>query len=190
MAVVTFGSPTVISYERPFDKLSRKSQLILSELHDVCHCFVNKFDAICRCPTRSEWLMTVIPYAMRRVLKEKIAANALVPIVWNSVINYGTKAAHMHFVNIASKYVDILSSYHPFGTYYFFAQDDDAYITKHPDAITYILGFIPMHKIIDSSGNSIRVCHAETSIAEIDETDNRFSLRYLRDITKLIDVDQ
>jgi len=187
ISVVTFGSPSVISYEKEFDQLSKKSKLILSELHNVCHCFVNKFDPVPRLPTRSEWIMTVIPYALRRVVREKIASSSMIPSLWSKIINYGAKSAHMHFVKTAGRYMDVLQSYHPLGTFYFMTQEqDEPHITKNPKAIEDILGYVPLHKIIDSSGNAIRVGHSYTASKIDGIDDNRFSLQYLRDLTELI----
>ena len=58
LLTITFGAPSVISLERKFNQLSKKSQQILSNLHNSCHCFVNGFDPIARVPSRTEWIMT------------------------------------------------------------------------------------------------------------------------------------
>ena len=189
MIIIAFAAPSVISYHKPFNKLSKRSQLILSELHDICHCFVNKFDPLPRLPTRPEWLMTVIPYGMRKAIKEKMTSNSFVPFMWSTLIDHGAHSAHLQFVKTMCKYMDILASYHPFGTYYFCTnQRDQPLITKNPKAIEKILGFIPPHKIIDSSGNSLRVCHFASKIEGIE--DKRFSSRYLRDLIRIIDIEK
>jgi len=191
MIVITFGAPTVISYEAPsFEKLSRRSQVILSRLHDVCHHFVNQFDPISRLATRPEWFLTVIPYAIHRVIQEKIAVNSKVPLVWSSLAKYGSQAFASSFVKIAGKYMEILSSYHAFGTYYFCVEEsDDPFISKDPDAVEEILGFLPPHKIFDAEGNRIRVCHRSTTIDGLDSNDeeqHHFSLKYVNHLRQLL----
>lgn len=182
LLTITFGSPSVISLEREFEKLSKKSQLILGNLHDTCHCFVNGFDPIPRIPARTEWIMTVIPYAMRRIIREKFAANSLVA----ALINQGTNKAHKRIFETAGRYIDILASYRSFGTFYFIGKNEP-FITKNCKVIEQILAYLPPHKVMDD-GRTIRVCHFYTA-QKIGIAPNRFSLRYLRDLTRLHQTD-
>ncbi len=71
MNIITFGSPVVISYENNFNSLSKNAKKILYELHNICHCFVNKFDSVPRVPARIEWMMTVIPLPYVKLLHNK-----------------------------------------------------------------------------------------------------------------------
>eukprot|EP00486_Rosalina_sp_Unknown_P015565 CAMPEP_0201595242 /NCGR_PEP_ID=MMETSP0190_2-20130828/192307_1 /ASSEMBLY_ACC=CAM_ASM_000263 /TAXON_ID=37353 /ORGANISM="Rosalina sp." /LENGTH=437 /DNA_ID=CAMNT_0048055155 /DNA_START=286 /DNA_END=1599 /DNA_ORIENTATION=- len=103
----------------------------------------------------------------------------LVPLVKS-----GVKSGVSKFVQYVEKYLDLLQSYHPFGTYYFFAGKDcdEPFITKNQTVIEELLGFIPPHKIVTSDGQELRVSHYSTKVQGI-KHDSRFSLANVTEVT-------
>ena len=99
-----------------------------------------------------------------------------------SLIKSGVKTGVHKFVQYVEKYMAILQSYHPLGTYYFFVGKDcdQPLITRNQRAIEELLGFIPPHKIVTSNGMELRVSHHSTSC----KPQNRFSLA---NVTQIID---
>ncbi len=63
--------------------------------------------------------------------------NFLIPLVKS-----GVKSGVSKFVQYVEKYLDLLQSYHPFGTYYFYAGKDcdKPFITKNQIIIEQLLG--------------------------------------------------
>ena len=190
MQVVTFGSPVVISYENDFNSLSRHAKKILFELHNCCHCFVNRFDPVPRVPARIEWMMTVIPYALRKIIAEQVKEKMKLPGFLLPLVKSGVKSGVSKFIQYVEKYLDLLQSYHPFGTYYFFAGKDcdEPFITKNQTVIEELLGFIPPHKIVTSTGQELRVSHYSTKQHGI-KHDSRFSLADITSLTSNDDND-
>ena len=182
MKVVTFGAPVVISYENSFDSLSRGAKKILAELHSICHCFVNRFDPVPRIPARIEWMMTVIPYALKKIIAQQLKNKMNLPGFLISFVKSGVKSGVSKYVGFVEKYVDLIQSYHPFGTFYFFAARDcdEAYVTKNPAAIQQMLGFMPPHKITASDKQELRVSHYSAAATIVKMPQNsRFSLAHI-----------
>ena len=183
MSVAVFGCPAVISYEHDFQSLSLDAQRVLSRLHDISHCFVNRFDPIPRIPNPAEWMMTVVPYALRKIIAEQMREKMKLPKFLVPLVKSGVKTGVSKFVQYVEKYMEILQSYHPLGTYYIFAGKDcdDPFVTHNQREIEEILGFIPPHKIVASNGEELKVSHHSTTCKQR----NRFSLA---NVTEIMDA--
>eukprot|EP01084_Bolivina_argentea_P055438 101647_1 len=182
--IITFGSPCVISYENNFNLLSQNAKKILYKLHNICHCFVNRFDPVPRVPTRIEWMMTVIPYALRKIVAQQVKQKMKLPNFLIPLVKSGVKSGVSKFVQYVEKYLDLLRSYHPFGTYYFYAGKDcdKPFITKNQIVVEKLLGFIPPHKIVTSDGQELRVSHYSTNKINV-KHQSRFSLSHVTELT-------
>eukprot|EP01083_Nonionella_stella_P041779 113131_1 len=183
MKIVTFGSPAVISYENDFGALSQSAKRVLWNLHNICHCFVNRFDPVARVPARIEWLMTVIPYALKKILADQVKTTMKLPSFMVPLVKSGVKSGVSKFVEYVEKYFELLRSYHPIGTHYFCAgkDGDHLFITRNLTAVEEIMGFIPPHKIVTSDGQELRVTHFSTRAAA-----HHTSVFSLENVTDLI----
>eukprot|EP01083_Nonionella_stella_P178503 630754_1 len=194
MHIVTFGTPAVISYECRFESLSLNAQRTLFQLHNICHCFVNRFDPIPRVPARIEWMMTVIPYALKKIIADQVKKKMNLPSFLVPLVKSGVKSGVSKFVQYVENYLDLLRSYHPFGTYYFFAGKDcdDPFITKNQLVIEELLGFIPPHKIVTSDNQEVRVRHFSTKNVKAPGIHHRsrFSLQNITEIMTELTVNK
>eukprot|EP00484_Ammonia_sp_Unknown_P027695 CAMPEP_0197037050 /NCGR_PEP_ID=MMETSP1384-20130603/14361_1 /TAXON_ID=29189 /ORGANISM="Ammonia sp." /LENGTH=782 /DNA_ID=CAMNT_0042467303 /DNA_START=37 /DNA_END=2385 /DNA_ORIENTATION=+ len=184
MKVITFGSPVVISYENQFHSLSRHAKRILFELHSCCHHIINRLDPVPRVPARTEWMMTVIPYALRKIIQQQVKAKMKLPGFLVPLVKSGVKTGVSKFVLYVEKYLEILESYRPVGTYYFFTGKDcdEPFITRNQTVVEELLGFIPPHKITTSEGHELRVAHYSTKVDGMTH-ESRFSLQHITLLT-------
>merc|ERR1712154_701666 len=91
------------------------------------------------------------------------------------------------FVQYVEKYLDVLRSYHPIGTYYFYAGKDcdEPFITSNQCVVEELLGFIPPHKIVTSDGQELRVSHYSTRLdRSYSKQASRFSLKTVTEVTQ------
>lgn len=160
MKVIVFGSPVVISYDSTFEDLSYHSRKYLSQLHNICHCFVNRFDPIARIPAKPEWVLSVIPYAMKKIISDQVRTKLKLPSFLMSVVKSSVKSGLSKFVSYFLDNQSMLCSYHPFGTYYFCFSEFKAPVRcKNPKIIEKIMSFTPPHHMITSTGAEVRVTH-------------------------------
>eukprot|EP01084_Bolivina_argentea_P183777 317074_1 len=138
--IVTFGSPQVISLESK-EHTNMKSQLLLSRLHSMTHCFINKFDIVPRVP--SQWILDILLPVMPKILKMVSSG-----FIMNIGINMYAQTYVSQLRDSFIKHQDILNTFQSVGTVYFLLHDTDKNVYIIDDVadtgiIKQILSFIP-----------------------------------------------
>eukprot|EP01084_Bolivina_argentea_P183780 317078_1 len=146
--VIVFGAPNVVSleYEVPTHRIDAAQ--VLSQLHSMTHCFVNKFDIVSRIP--SPWILEIllptIPIIIGGALKDS-AWSGWASISSSLMEHFGggvIDSLKQQFM----KHQQMLNTFGPFGTYYIILHDSQSncYIiddSADNGTIKQILSFIP-----------------------------------------------
>ena len=106
------------------------------------------------------------------------------PKFFSPIIKTGVKSGIAKWVQYTEKFLDVIRSYHPIGTFYFMAGKDcdEPFVTRNQAVIEELLGFIPPHKIVTSDGQELRVSHYSTPL-DGDKQASRFSLKTVTEVT-------
>eukprot|EP01084_Bolivina_argentea_P183779 317076_1 len=144
--VIVFGAPNVVSleYEVPTHRIDAAQ--VLSQLHSMTHCFINKFDIVPRIP--SAWIFEILLPAIPDMLQSGGFTLNAVHKVKQHVVDIGAKSFVETIKKMFIKHKDILNTFRPFGLYHILLGDKEKNAFHPNDSVNKsitlkLLSFIP-----------------------------------------------